>query len=94
MSGHVSLACEYPPHVRRAVGIAFNGRKVAAGCLLTIDSDAHRTEELAGIAWGVTQARRAWVEPAVVANTWSREALLAWVAGKPGRVSGAAGGVA
>jgi DNA polymerase (family 10) len=60
---------------------------VAAGCLLTIDSDAHRTEELAGIAWGVAQARRAWVEPAVVANTWSRQALLAWVAGKPERVA-------
>ena len=61
-------------------------RAVAAGCRLTIDSDAHRTEELAGIRWGVAQARRAWVEPAVVANTWSREALLGWVAGKPGRV--------
>jgi len=60
---------------------------VAAGCLLTIDSDAHRTEELGGIAWGVAQARRAWVEPAVVANTWSRDELLAWVAGKPGRVA-------
>ncbi len=61
---------------------------VAAGCLLTIDSDAHRTEELAGIAWGVTQARRAWVGPADVANTWPRDELLAWVAGKPGRVAG------
>ena len=60
---------------------------VAAGCLLTIDSDAHRTEELGGIAWGVAQARRAWVEPAVVANTWPRDELLAWVAGKPGRVA-------
>jgi DNA polymerase (family 10) len=60
---------------------------VAAGCLLTIDSDAHRTEELAGIAWGVAQARRAWVEPAVVANTWPRDELLAWAAGKPGRVA-------
>ncbi len=60
---------------------------VAAGCLLTIDSDAHRTEELAGIAWGVAQARRAWVEPMVVANTWSRDELLAWVTGKPGRVA-------
>ena len=38
---------------------------VAAGCTLAIDSDAHRTDELAGIAWGVAQARRAWVEPAV-----------------------------
>ena len=63
---------------------------VAAGCLLTIDSDAHRTEELGGIAWGVAQARRAWVEPAVVANTWPRDELLAWVAGKPGRVAAAA----
>ena len=52
---------------------------------LTIDSDAHRTEELAGIEWGVAQARRAWVEPGSVANTWSREELLAWVAATPGR---------
>ena len=63
---------------------------VAAGCLLTIDSDAHRTEELAGIGWGVAQARRAWVAPSVVANTWSREDLLAWVAGKPARIAAAA----
>ena len=63
---------------------------VAAGCLLTIDSDAHRTEELAGIGWGVAQARRAWVEPSVVANTWSRAELLAWVAGKPARIAAAA----
>ncbi|HYN48826.1 MAG TPA: DNA polymerase/3'-5' exonuclease PolX [Candidatus Nanopelagicales bacterium] len=67
-------------------------RAVAAGCLLTIDSDAHRTEELAGIAWGVAQARRAWVEPAVVANTWSRGSLLAWVAGKAARIASRPGG--
>ncbi len=67
---------------------------VAAGCLLTIDSDAHRTEELAGIAWGVAQARRAWVEPAVVANAWSRESLMAWVAGKAERITGRPGAVA
>ena len=59
---------------------------VDAGCTLTIDSDAHRTEELAGIAWGVAQARRAWVGPASVANTWPRDRLLAWVAAKPERV--------
>ncbi len=46
------------------------GRSRPAACS-SIDSDAHRIEELAGIAWGVAQARRAWVEPAVVANTWS-----------------------
>jgi DNA polymerase (family X) len=62
-------------------------RAVAAGCRLTIDSDAHRVEELAGVRWGVAQARRAWVEPALVATTWSRAELLAWCAAKPARVA-------
>jgi DNA polymerase (family 10) len=60
---------------------------VEAGCHLTIDSDAHRVEELDGIGWGVAQARRGWVGAPRVANTWSRDALLAWVAAKPDRVA-------
>jgi DNA polymerase (family 10) len=56
------------------------------GCLLTIDSDAHRTEELEYVRWGVDQARRAWVEPANVLNTRPLADLLAWVAAKPDRV--------
>jgi DNA polymerase (family 10) len=59
---------------------------IEAGCVLTIDSDAHRIEELDFLGWGVAQARRAWVEPARVLNTRSRSDLLAWVAGKPDRV--------
>ena len=62
-------------------------RALAAGCVLTIDSDAHKTAELDYIRWGTTQARRAWVEPGNVLNTRSREELLAWVSGKPGRVA-------
>jgi DNA polymerase (family 10) len=62
-------------------------RAVAAGCTLTIDSDAHRIEELDYVRWGVSQARRAWVTPELVANTWSRAKLLDWVARKPERVS-------
>lgn len=61
-------------------------RAVEAGCLLTVDSDAHRTEELDYVRWGVDQARRAWVEPGQVLNTRSRADLLAWVAAKPARV--------
>ena len=60
-------------------------RAVEMGCILAIDSDAHRTEELGYVRWGVDQARRAWVEPRHVLNTRSRAELLAWVAGKPGR---------
>jgi DNA polymerase (family 10) len=61
-------------------------RAVEAGCLLAIDSDAHRTEELGFVRWGVDQARRAWTEPRQVLNTRPLEALLSWVRGKPSRV--------
>jgi DNA polymerase (family 10) len=52
---------------------------VSIGCLLAINSDAHRTSEFDHLDWGVSQARRAWVEPGVVLNTRSRADLLAWV---------------
>ena len=61
-------------------------RAVSIGCVLSIDSDAHKTAEFDHLRWGVTQARRAWVEPANVLNTRSRADVLAYVAGKPGRV--------
>ncbi|MEA2619254.1 MAG: polymerase [Chloroflexota bacterium] len=61
-------------------------RAVGVGCILSIDSDAHDTRELDYVRWGISQARRAWVTPEVVLNTRSREDLLAWTAGKPGRV--------
>ncbi|MEA2630665.1 MAG: polymerase [Chloroflexota bacterium] len=61
-------------------------RAVEAGCILSIDSDAHRTEELDYLQWGVAQARRAWVEPSTVLNTRSRADLLTWVAGKASRL--------
>jgi DNA polymerase (family X) len=64
-------------------------RAVAAGCLLALDSDAHRIEEFHHLDWAVGQARRAWVEPAAVLNTRSRAQLLAWVAGKAARIAAA-----
>jgi DNA polymerase (family 10) len=62
-------------------------RAVELGCVLTIDSDAHKTAELDYVRWGITQARRAWVEPRHVLNTRSRAELLQWVAGKPARIA-------
>jgi DNA polymerase (family 10) len=55
-------------------------RALELGCVLSIDSDAHHTREFAYLAWGVSQARRAWVEPRNVLNTRSRADLLAWLA--------------
>ncbi len=61
-------------------------RAVAMGCVLSIDSDAHKIAEFDHLRWGITQARRAWVEPGDVLNTRSRADVLAWVAGNPERV--------
>jgi len=63
-------------------------RAVAAGCVLTIDSDAHNTGELDDVRWGVSQARRGWVTAENVLNTRSRADLLAWVGAKPSRLAG------
>jgi len=73
-----------PPRLDLAVERA--RRAVGVGCLLAIDSDAHDLNELDYVRWGIGQARRAWVTPEVVVNTRSRADLLAWAAGKVGRV--------
>jgi DNA polymerase (family 10) len=62
-------------------------RAVEVGCILSIDSDAHKTTELDYLRWGISQARRAWVEPSGVLNTRSRAELLAWVGAKAERRS-------
>ncbi len=51
-----------------------------AGCLIAIDSDAHHAESLANLRYGIGIARRAWVEPQQVVNTWPVADLLAWLA--------------
>jgi DNA polymerase (family X) len=62
-------------------------RAVEVGCLLSIDSDAHKTAELDFVRWGISQARRAWVEPRHVLNARSRDEVLEWVGGKAGRLA-------
>jgi len=51
-----------------------NARGAAqAGVRILIDSDAHRTDTLQNMRWGIATARRAWLSAADVANTrpWS-----------------------
>jgi DNA polymerase (family 10) len=51
---------------------------VSAGVGIVIDSDAHRTETLANMRWGIATARRAWLRKEDVANTrpWAELAKL------------------
>ncbi len=46
------------------------------GALLAIGTDAHRKEHFAYIDYGVGTARRGWVEPDRVINTWPLKRLL------------------
>jgi DNA polymerase (family 10) len=50
-----------------------------AGNRFTIDSDAHYLGEYGNLDWGVSQARRAWLEPRSVLNTLPLEGFLAAV---------------
>jgi DNA polymerase (family X) len=51
----------------------------AAGCVLTIDTDAHAVAELDLMPYGVRTARRGWAEPSDVMNTRPLNELLAWL---------------
>ncbi len=52
------------------------------GVLLEIGTDAHRKEHLAYMEeYGIGTARRGWVEPAQVINTWPLKRLLDFLAG-------------
>ncbi|MBC8135142.1 MAG: hypothetical protein H8F28_04540 [Fibrella sp.] len=54
-----------------------------AGVLLTINADAHSTGGLGLVSWGITVARRAWLSPQNVVNTFSLAKLRAAL--KPNR---------
>ncbi len=53
-----------------------------------LTSDAHHEGELARVRYAALNAERAWIDPALIANTWPAERLVAWTAKKP--ASGAA----
>ena len=53
-------------------------RAVDAGCLFSIDTDAHAPGQLDWQALGCDRAVRCGVEPDRVVNTWDVDRLLAW----------------
>jgi DNA polymerase (family X) len=54
------------------------------GCKIVVDTDAHATEELDQMRYGITQLRRAWLTKEDILNTQpSAEALLAQLRPKP-----------
>ena len=52
---------------------------VERGALLSINTDAHAGEELPLMRYGVMTARRGWVGPEAVINTWPVDELRRWL---------------
>ena len=49
------------------------------GILMSIDSDAHSPQQLSLMKYGVSVARRAWVKPELILNTWSVDEIKNWL---------------
>jgi DNA polymerase (family 10) len=54
-------------------------RAIELGILLSINTDAHAPEHMELVFYGLGNARRGWVGPEHVINTWSPETLLSWL---------------
>lgn len=54
-------------------------RAMDMGIKLTINTDAHRTEQFDLLHFGVATARRGWVTPEQVINCWDPDRLISWL---------------
>jgi DNA polymerase (family 10) len=63
----------------------YSRRAAEMGIPLTIDTDAHSPADFDLLEFGVSVARRAWVEPEKVINTWSVEKITAWLNSRGGK---------
>ncbi len=61
-----------------------------AGALLVIDTDAHSVAQLELMRYGVSQARRGWIEARSVVNSWPWAKLNRWLGQRRKRKSKAA----
>lgn len=82
-AGEHNVALEINAHPSRLDLDDINARRaVQSGLLLAIDTDAHSDNDLEMLQFGVATARRGWVEPPSVINTWDTGRLLSWLANR------------
>jgi DNA polymerase (family 10) len=54
-------------------------RAASIGIPISLNTDAHHTSEFENIEYGLGSARRAWLEPHHIINTWPVDRLAAWL---------------
>jgi DNA polymerase (family 10) len=81
------VAVEHNAAPARADLSDLNLRKAKAlGCRISVNTDAHSIDDLAKMRFGITQLRRAWLEPTDVINTLDADAFLAALRPRPSHV--------
>jgi DNA polymerase (family 10) len=70
----------YPKRLDLCDTMARRAKEV--GVTLAVSTDSHSLDQLDQMVFGLGVARRAWLEPKQVLNTFSRDRLLAWIARK------------
>jgi DNA polymerase (family 10) len=74
------VALEINAHPRRLdLEDVYGRRAIEKGIRLSVNTDAHSPADLDLMHFGVATARRGWVQPQDVLNTWEPERLLAWL---------------
>jgi DNA polymerase (family 10) len=74
----IALEINANPH-RLDLEAQYARRAVELGIPLAIDTDAHVADEMDLMHYGISTARRGWVEAQSVINTWPLERFLNWV---------------
>ena len=59
-------------------------RASQAGCLITINCDAHHPTGFSLMEYGVAMGRRAWLKPDQILNCWAPPRILEWLTSRGG----------
>jgi DNA polymerase (family X) len=57
-------------------------RASQAGCLITINCDAHHPSGFSLMEYGVAMGRRAWLKPQQILNCWSPTQIMDWLSSR------------
>jgi len=75
---NTALEINANPH-RLDLEAQYARRAVEMGIYLSINTDAHSAEDMDLMHYGITTARRGWVEAQNVINTWTVEKFMTWL---------------